>query len=1241
MNHKSTSKLHHTISQLIRWIAAIFLATIMVILVFVLIREYQSLKRSAHAWHVLFLERVNELEKSMDAGTTPPPIPIVHEFTIRPDGTIKSSPTGLLQGVQLNPNFFFGQIYEMQSGERKVVLFQDLVDGKQRVHFVKRYADEFVVWSFEIDAFIPFEMASAPDLAVVDHGVIWFSNDASRIGNLYRHSHFRLDAGQFLLSFADQVPNFAGAEIIITQDINAELGMLLLIVGLLFGVFVILSHHTSKIQLDLSILQHEHAGYLELIKSLLANLTQADGNMTTTLEQVYVAISHTLEVARQTPLQFEEHQLEQQLTHELANHIVRMMDGLKKERQKLLVSEDKFRSIFEKSPIGIALFDAEDQLLDGNPAFFDIFNGSTAEELHELVLSPVRNLPVDEKTTLNQGLPIRYESVFDQDLNGRKNIADTNNHDQMDLDWLITPLINQNGPPEGYLVHVSDISERKRAKDNLQKSEKLLRGILDNLQDAFFRADTSGQFTYVNPAAPSIYGYGSEEQMIGLTAQDLYADVEQREALLNELRRKGSVTDWVAEGRRADGSTFWASMNARFLRDEGGHIVGTEGVVRDITQRKQAEDEICALTEQYHEAQKMGRNGHWSFDPESLIFLGSDQTCLMYGYPPGTVMTYEDIYALLSKDEVERVTASLFQLIEEGTRFEEVFKVTPRGSDETIIIKSIAERIFDDHGKPLARGILQDITERNLAEQELQAREHEARHMAQQLRAVNEISLKIAAGLDFDLLMRTLYELCQLIGETDTFYIALHDADTGIFTFPISYKDGERRNYPSRSLKEQPGLTGHIIEHGETLYIPELTNKPPGLNDIPQPGQPSLSYLGVPLLLNNEILGVLSMQSHTPHAYSEGQISTLEMLATQMSIAIQNSRLYAQMQNERDLANALIDYMPGAFFLVDSDRRLVHWNKLATKILGYSQEEIAGLHVEELIITEEPSQAINLVSNIMESEVFEGEVSVLTKPGTTIPLFLNTVKIKVGGEECILGIGVDITERKQAALAIEESRQRLEVLAQKVITAQEEERQRISRELHDDSGQLLTTLMIQLSLIANELSNENETVHTYLEDASELVSTTLDRLRTLAHNLRPPVLETVGLSISLEDLCRDFASRMRVRVKYKTDPIPELPEIVQITLYRFTQEALTNMAKHAQAQEIQIQITYKNDNVSLTIQDDGIGFEQPVSGQTGMGLKSMAERTELVGGTLEIQSKPGKGTCLKVCIPVGVKKRNR
>ena len=228
---------------------------------------------------------------------------------------------------------------------------------------------------------------------------------------------------------------------------------------------------------------------------------------------------------------------------------------------------------------------------------------------------------------------------------------------------------------------------------------------------------------------------------------------------------------------------------------------------------------------------------------------------------------------------------------------------------------------------PANIGFFQDITARKQAEEALRFSEQTSRRAAEQLQMVNQISQKITAGLDFERLMQTIYEQCQQIGDTDTFYIALYDDETGMLSFPFNYKDGERCAIAPRNIYEYPGFSGYIIDHRQMLYVPEESLRPAGIIPINQPGIPSQSFIGVPLILNNRVVGILSLQSHKPNAYSPEQIQTLELFASQVAIAIQNSQLYKQVQDEKNLANALIENLPGGFGLIDPAGNPVRWNK--------------------------------------------------------------------------------------------------------------------------------------------------------------------------------------------------------------------------------------------------------------------------------------------------------------------------
>jgi signal transduction histidine kinase len=216
-------------------------------------------------------------------------------------------------------------------------------------------------------------------------------------------------------------------------------------------------------------------------------------------------------------------------------------------------------------------------------------------------------------------------------------------------------------------------------------------------------------------------------------------------------------------------------------------------------------------------------------------------------------------------------------------------------------------------------------------------------------------------------------------------------------------------------------------------------------------------------------------------------------------------------------------------------------------------------------------------------------------------------------------------------------REQLRRLAQRVVWAQEEERQRLSYQLHDEAGQALSALQINLSLVRNEIAREAHSLRGQVDDAVVLTTETMDQVRAWAQNLRPPALDVVGLDPTLERLCREVAQRSGLSVTYHGTDLPALPGAVSISFYRFLQEALANVVKHASATEVSVVLVYDGEWLKLTVQDNGRGFDlyaENLAGQPGsVGLLGLQERFSLLDGRLDIESIPGQGTRVVATAP--------
>jgi len=234
----------------------------------------------------------------------------------------------------------------------------------------------------------------------------------------------------------------------------------------------------------------------------------------------------------------------------------------------------------------------------------------------------------------------------------------------------------------------------------------------------------------------------------------------------------------------------------------------------------------------------------------------------------------------------------------------------------------------------------------------------------------------------------------------------------------------------------------------------------------------------------------------------------------------------------------------------------------------------------------------------------------------------------------IIGHIIDITERKLAEIEIEKSKELLGNLNKRLESVRENERADISREIHDQLGQSLTALKIDLmSLLAKMNSGSNEGIA--LGGMIKMVSTISRDVQRISSELRPLMLDDLGLSATLEWYCEEFAGRTGLKVELDIEAIQSESIDKDLALYRVAQEALTNIIRHARAGMVEVSLHIIDDNLVLTIQDDGIGISQDkIESYKSMGLLGMSERVKQYDGKLEIMAPDKNGTIIRSSIPI-------
>jgi len=529
--------------------------------------------------------------------------------------------------------------------------------------------------------------------------------------------------------------------------------------------------------------------------------------------------------------------------------------------------------------------------------------------------------------------------------------------------------------------------------------------------------------------------------------------------------------------------------------------------------------------------------------------------------------------------------------------------------------------------------------ELEVAEKKLQRQVYVIQQNEKRLAALNQTAAMLSQSLQLREVLEKAVENVTRLMEVEIALIYLLDNRNGLM---LSAHQGVSAEFAEANYRVRlgEGVSGRVAQKGEAVLVTEVSEDSSVSRLASDEGARSL--LVVPMKSKGQVVGTLSLAVRSHREFVKEEVDLLTAIANQIGVAIENARLYEKerlaMQrlaaSERNY-RGLFETANDAIWVHDLIGNYVVANRASEKVTGYSVEELMKLNVKEFLDEESLALAREVRRKLLNSEPLEQpyEQRIIKRDGTEGQLKLTTsLVIEDGKPTGFQNIARDVTEEKRM-------RENMNLYLSQVTRAQEEERKRIARELHDDTIQALVVLSRQLEDTASSKGLPDDK-RLLLENLRQQTKSIMDGVRRLTQDLRPSTLDRLGLLPALEWLAADVARYSEINVQLRVSgQSRRLPQDVELMLFRIVQEALRNVWKHSQADAAEVTIIFSEESLSIRVRDNGKGFAVPttvgdLTRDGKLGLTGMQERVRLLGGTVRFESEPGQGTTVKVEVPL-------
>jgi PAS domain S-box-containing protein len=880
--------------------------------------------------------------------------------------------------------------------------------------------------------------------------------------------------------------------------------------------------------------------------------------------------------------------------------------------EALLASQAEIELVFERTPFMLAHCSSDLRYKYVSRSYASMFGHEPREfvnvSIPDIIGSERFQASRSKIEAVLQGDPVAYESSLEIKNSGRRY-----------LDVSYVPVKENDGKVSGWIESIVDISERKAAEGLLERYRLLSEETNDIIW--FIRPD--GSFVDVNRSAAEAYGY-TREEFLSINLEDIRhpETLSELPSQLQHANREGHHFETFHV--RKDGSVFPVEVKAN-----GGDFGGERlimSIIRDITERKTAERELLSSEERRQMAEEAGNVGIWDWDVVKGRTYWSESMWNFYGEKPGDVNPDEKYWSShLHPNDRDRVKANLHNVVESADEyFRDEFRIVRH--DGTVKWIEAKARVTRDEANRATRvcGVNLDITERKETEERVRLSEYQLRVVTNAVPA-----------------------LISYVDRKERYRFVNHKYIEWFNRRPDELIGKKVKDIVgAAAYRELKPRIDEALVGVESTFETALTYKNAGTR-----------YVHVSLVPDIGIDGIV-------HGYYGLTHDLTDLKQSEDLLRSSEERMGMLMENFTDYA----------IFSMNVESLIDTWNKGAEIIFGYSQAEAIGMSGDLLFTPEDIAGDIPALerNTARKKGRSSDERWHLRKDGTrffasgvTMPLYIGK---RLSG---YAKIASDLTEKKKHAEELQRAHDELEMrvkertkelaesnlalvtemeerevaerqridLLRRLVSSQELERRRIARDLHDQLGQRLTALRLKIASL-KDLTPSSTDFNARVQRLQEIAERLDSEVSFLAWELRPSALDDLGLSDAIGAFVHEWSKHYEIPADFYATNLGDerLNREAETHLYRISQEALNNIAKHAKASQVTAILERRGDNVILIIEDNGVGFEPakekvPSESGKGLGLVGMRERALLVGGSVEFESAPGKGSTIYVKVP--------